>query len=188
MPVAWSLSSRHLSRQRSGDADRGPSLYKMRITTFILCCSLLVVASISLVVRDEFFVRALSLLVLGVLTVLGTVCIRRAVDRRVARTTLLAGELVLAGLAFTNVPLRLCFSFYESRFEAISNELLRGERPKFPLWIGPFRVIDGGIRTGSGTPYLMTSGHPYEINGFVRDPKGTCFLKAHVSTFGRSRM
>jgi hypothetical protein len=106
---------------------------------------------------------------------LGNIFVRRAVDGQAARTTLLVGTLVLAGLAFTNSPLRLTFSFFESRFEAVSDELLRGERPRFPLWIGPFRVIDGGIRDGSGAPYLMTSGHPYEINVFVRDPKGTCF-------------
>jgi hypothetical protein len=147
----------------------------MRITSIILCCGLFVVAAISLVVRDVFFVRALSLLALSVLIVLGIVCTRRAVNRQAAQTTLLGGALVLAGLAFTNAPLRLTFAAFESRFEATSDELLRGDRPAFPFWIGPFRVIDGGIRDGSGAPYLMTSGQPYEINGFVRDPKGTNF-------------
>lgn len=147
----------------------------MRIPTIILCCGLIIVAAISIVVRDVFFVRALSLLALVVLTMLGIALTRRTVTRQAARATLLVGTLVLAGLAFTNAPLRLIFATYESRFEAVSDKLLRGERPNFPLWIGPFKVIDGGIRDGSGTPYLMTSGHPHEINGFVRDPKGTYF-------------
>jgi len=147
----------------------------MRFLTIILCCGLLIVAAISLLVRDAFFVRALSLLALVVLTVLGVACTRRSANRQAARTTLLVGTLVLAGLAFTNAPLQLIFAVYESHFEAVSDKLLGGERPNFPLRIGPFRVIDGGIRDGSGAPYLMTSGHPYEINGFVRDPKGTYF-------------
>ena len=147
----------------------------MRIPTIILCCGLFIVAAISLVVRDVFFVRALSLLALVVFTVLGIVCTRRSANQQAARTTLLVGTLALAGLAFTNAPLRLIFAVYEARFEAVSDKLLGGERPSFPLWIGPFKVIDGGIRDGSGAPYLMTSGQPYEINGFVRDPKGTYF-------------
>lgn len=156
-------------------SDLNRSLQKMRISTIILCCGLFMIAAISLVIRDVFFVRALSLLALAVLIVLGIVCTRRAINRQAARTTLQGGALVLAGLAFTNAPLRLAFAAFESRFEAISDELLRGDRPTFPFWIGPFRVIDGGIRDGSGAPYLMTSGQPHEINGFVRDPKGTCF-------------
>ncbi|MEX2581316.1 MAG: hypothetical protein WD342_19825 [Verrucomicrobiales bacterium] len=147
----------------------------MRIPTIILCCGLFMVAAISLVIRDVFFVRALSLLAIVVLAMLGIAFTRRVVSRQAARSTLLVGTLVLAGLAFTNAPLRLIFAAYESRFEAVSDKLLEGERPNFPLWIGPFRAIDGGVRDGSGAPYLMTSGHPYEINGFVRDPKGTYF-------------
>ena len=147
----------------------------MRSLTIILCCGLFIVAAISLVVSDVFFVRVLSLLALVVLTLLGIVSTRRTVNRQAVRATLLVGTLILAGLAFTNIPLRFIFATYESQFEAVSDKLVAGERLNFPFWIGPFKVIDGGVRDGSGAPYLMTSGHPYEINGFVRDPKGTYF-------------
>jgi len=146
----------------------------MRISTIILCCGLLIVAVISLVVRDVFFVRGLSLIALAILTAIGIVCTRRAGQRQASQMIIL-GALVLAGMAFTNVPLRLAFAFFESRFEAVGDQLVRGEQPDFPTWIGPFRIIDGGVRDGSGAPYLITSGQPYEINGFVRDPKGTYF-------------
>ena len=147
----------------------------MRIPTIILCFGLLVVAVISLMIRDAFFVRALSLIALAVLTALGIVCTQRAAQRQAARMTMIVGAFILAGLGFTNAPLRVTFAVFESGFEAVSHKLLRNERPDFPFWIGPFKVIDGGIRDGSGAPYLMTSGQPYEINGFVRDPKGTYF-------------
>lgn len=147
----------------------------MRISTIILYCGLFIVAAISLVVCDVFFVRALSLLALVVLTLLGIVSTRRAINRQEVRATLLVGALILTGLAFTNAPFQWIFATYESQFEAVSDKLVAGERLNFPFWIGPFKVIDGGIRDGSGVPYLMTSGHPYEINGFVRDPKGTYF-------------
>lgn len=148
---------------------------RMRITTITLSCGLVIVAVISLVVRDVFFVRALSLLVLAGLSVIGFLCSQRSDHRQVARATISGGMLVLAGLAFTNTPLRLTFAVFESRFESIGDQLVRGEHPDFPTWIGPFRVIDGGVRDGSGAPYLMTSGHSDEINGFVRDPQGSYF-------------
>lgn len=147
----------------------------MRILTIILFCGLLIVVVISITVRGIFFVRALSLVTLGVLVAFGIYLSRRVDQREVIRMAFLVGVLVLAGLAFTNVPLRLTFAIYESRFEAVGNQLQRGERPDFPIWIGPFRLVDGGIRNSSGVPYLMTSGDPYEINGFVRGPKGTHF-------------
>ena len=147
----------------------------MRIPIIILCCGLLIVAVISLVVRDVFFVRALSLIALTILTAIGIVCTWRAGQRQASRMTIIFGALVLAGVAFTNAPLRLAFAFFESRFEAVGDQLVRGEQPDFPTWIGPFRIVDGGVRNGSGAPYLMTSGQPYEINGFVRDPKGIYF-------------
>ena len=147
----------------------------MRIPTIILCFGLLIVAVISLVVRDLFFVRALSLIALAILTAIGIICTQRAGQRQVSQMTIIFGALVLAGAAFTNAPLRLAFAIFESRFEAVGDQLVKGEQPKFPTWIGPFRIIDGGVREGSGAPYLMTSGQPYEINGFVRDPEGTYF-------------
>ena len=147
----------------------------MRIPTIIFCCGLLIVIVLSLMVRNVLFVRALSLIALILLTVLGLVCTWKASQRQASRMTIIFGSLVLAGVAFTNAPLRLAFAFFESRFEAVGDQLIRGEQPNFPTWIGPFRIIGGGIRNGSGAPYLVTSGQQYEINGFVRDPKGTYF-------------
>lgn len=110
----------------------------MRISTIILCCGLFIVAAISLVVCDVFFVRALSLLALVVLTLLGIVSTRRAINRQEVRATLLVGALILTGLAFTNAPFQWIFATYESQFEAVSDKLVAGERLNFPFWIGPF--------------------------------------------------
>ena len=147
----------------------------MRIPTIILCCGLLIVVVISLVVRDVIFVRFFSLIALAILTAIGIAYTRRAGQRKASRMMIICGALVLAGVAISNAPLRLAFAIFESRFEAVGDQLVRGEQLDFPAWIGPFRIIDGGVRDGSGAPYLMTSGQPYEINGFVRDPKGAYF-------------
>ena len=84
----------------------------------------------------------------------------------------------------TNAPLRVTFAFLEPRFEAVADSIARGDKPDYPIQIGPFRVIDGGIRDGSDAPYLMTSGQPYEINAFVRDPEGRFFNIWSITKLG----
>lgn len=148
---------------------------KMGIAATFLSLGLLIIAVISLVVRDVFFVLALSLVALAILTAIGLACTKNTDQPHASRVMIILVNLVLVGVAYTNAPLRLAFTFLESRFEAVGDQLARGEQPDFPTWIGPFRIIDGGVRDESGAPYLMTSGQLHEINGFVRDPRGTYF-------------
>ena len=150
-------------------------LLKMRTPIIILCLALITVSAISITVRDVFFVRALTLIILITFSAVGIFCFRRSDKASTIRNTILVGTLILLLIGFTNAPLRITFALFEQEFDDLSEQLVKGEKPDFPVWIGPFRIIDGGFREGTTDPYLMTSGNSYEINGFVRDPRGTYF-------------
>ena len=152
----------------------------MRIPVLTLCFGLLAVTAISLVVRDALFVSALSLIALAVIGWFGVYfAFRSSATANRSRAVIVSGLGFVALLGLTNAPIRIAFISMESRFEATSEGILSGNPPHFPTWIGPFRIIGGGIRYSDKTPYrvpyLMTGGQDYEIMGFVRDPEGRQF-------------
>lgn len=157
----------------------------MRLPIITLSCGLITVIAISLVVRDLILVRGLALILLIALAGIG-ICLnsRFAVRPQNGRVAIVIGTMILLTLGLINAPLKVVFSCYEPRFDVINEQLQSGERPVFSIWIGPFRIVDGGIRDGTNAPYLMTSGHLYEINGFVRDPKGLNFNLWSITTVG----
>lgn len=148
----------------------------MRAIVIILCCGLIAITWTCLSVVEIFLVRVLTLILLGLIVCVGFYWLGRINNTsRRAYFALFIGTLILAYVGFANVPLKVIFHIHEHRFEALSEKLIRGEELHYPIQIGPFKVIDGGVRDGSEAPYLMTSGHQSEINGFVRDSKGKCF-------------
>ncbi len=159
----------------------------MRIPIIVLSIGLAAVTAISVVIRESFLVGAASLIGLVAIGGAGVHSVRRngGVQKK-QLSAILVGMLILAGLGLTNAPLRATFSIFEPGFDSMGRQLVGGAPPDFPTWIGPFRVVDGGVREGSGAPYLMTSGHPFEINGFVRDPKGKYFNLWSITPLGGS--
>ena len=149
----------------------------MRISILILVLGLVAVSMISLILRVDFFVRVISLFCLFSMGMLGLTLTRKMDQRKKAWTILLVGSVAWFGLALANAPLRMVFAWYQPEFEASARALLRGDRMDFPMYIGPFRLVDGGIRDRGGEviPYLMTSGWESEINGFAREPQGKYF-------------
>ena len=89
---------------------------------------------------------------------------------------------MIVALGWTNLPLRLVFSAFRGDFDRLTGELVAGKTVTYPTSIGPFQFIAGGVR--GETAYLISSGDPHEINGFVNHPEGYGFNIFSVSPVG----
>lgn len=136
---------------------------------------LVLICAISIGVSDELFVPAIALILTPVYFGLGWLWLIKGDLKKIRLWILLIGVLLGLGLALTHAPLRVAFVYSEPEFDSLAERLMNQEDVDFPLWVGPFRVVDGGIREGAQVPYLMTSGDVHEINGFVRHPTGYGF-------------
>lgn len=149
----------------------------LRSPVLMLSLAFFAVIGISLWVRDSFFVGVLSVLVAtgaGYLSLFALLARRKPLPK-LGLACAVAVTVIIVAIGASNAPLKVAFAVLEPRFDACAKQLANGECLSFPFWIGPFRVIDGGVRSGSGAPYLMTSGDSGEIDGFVQDTSAAYF-------------
>lgn len=93
----------------------------------------------------------------------------RVVASRLIPATLYIGTLL------SHLPLRTVFRVYRPDFDRAAAMIEKSTPPDTPFWIGPFRITMVGRRGDSGAPYLATNKDQWEIDGFVRHPKGHGF-------------
>jgi hypothetical protein len=158
----------------------------LRSPLIFLVVAFLAVIGVSLWVRDAVFVAFWSVLIV---LVAGCVCFCGLVGHpdplaKVGAVLAVFMLVLTTTIGVTNFPLRVAFAMLEPEFNARARQLAHGEALQYPFWIGPFRVIDGGVRKGSGAPYLMTSGDGGEIDGFVKDPTGAYFNLWSLTSLG----
>lgn len=145
----------------------------MRVPVIVTGLGLIGVVLLSLTVRDPFSVGLFSAVLAAGCA--GFLMLHVKSGGKSRLPLLLAGPLLMVAIGLTNAPLKMSFALVEPQFESLSQQLVHEERPDFPLWIGPFRLTDGGVRKGGDAAYLMTNRDIHEINGFFRDPEGRNF-------------
>lgn len=158
----------------------------LRSPVLMLSIAFFAVIGISLWVRDGFFVGALSVLVTAVAgcASLFALLAKNGPLQKPGIACAVVATVFIAAIGASNAPLKIAFTVLEPSFDAYAKQLASGDRLSFPFWIGPFRVIDGGVRSGSGAPYLMTSGHSGEIDGFVQDSAAAYFNVWSITPLG----
>jgi len=151
----------------------------MRLASFILLLCLLISVGASLFLHNR--VAAGMITFFAVFAGLVTYTIYSVWKQKFSLAgsiALLIGSIVVVSLSWTGAPLKIAFQAHQEEFDAISSKLIKGEEVSFPLWIGPFRFVDGGVRKRGDspeTPYLAANTNRYEVNGFVRNPDGSGF-------------
>lgn len=138
--------------------------------------AVLTAVALSLFVRDYSILLLVSL---GVGLFALAIAVEGCFRPRRPRWRILAARLIPAalfiGIACTHLPLRLVFSLHRAEFDRVASLIESGTQPQTPFRIGLFRIRMAGLRDPSGTPYLATNEDRWEIEGFVRHPKGQGF-------------
>lgn len=148
----------------------------MRIVIIGLLLGFVAVCLTSIFVVDLYFTKIVSIpLLLILLCVMDFLIRKNGRGRGRAQRVGVVGVLVLLLLAIYNAPLKVTFSIYQSEFNALSDRVVKGESVVYPVQIGPFSILGGGVRDGSNAPYLMTNRKEFEIDAFVKDPGGRYF-------------
>ena len=82
---------------------------------------------------------------------------------------IIVGTVLATVIIFTSSPFRLAFRLYEPQFDAHAAKLANGETLTYPFRIGPFKIVDGGMR---GDPYLVSSKNNGNPHVFVNNADG----------------
>ena len=93
---------------------------------------------------------------------------RKNKPRQKSCLAIITGTILAAILLCTAAPLKLAFRLYESKFDALATRLADGETLQYPQRIGPFPIIDGGLR--GDTPYLVTRENFGNPHRFINNP------------------
>lgn len=146
--------------------------HRMKLIITIITPAILGVGWVSILIRESLLVVLISVLLvliatLGLMMVLAQ---QRKLSER-AGLLVLGGAGLLIAAAVMNLPLCWAFRLYESKFESLAAELKAGKKLSFPQRVGPFTIIGGQLRLGTGDPYLITGGE----EGFVRNPTADGF-------------
>ena len=111
-----------------------------------------------------------SWLICGFTVVVAIVAIhRKNKPRQKTCLAIITGTLLAAAIICTAAPFRLAFRLYEPTFDAYAARLANGETLQYPFRIGPFKIIDGGLRND---PYLVSSDNTGNPHVFVNNPDG----------------
>ncbi len=158
-------------------------IMKIPQSLFLVCFALILAASLFL--REEFTVLILSVLVplvLGLAAIAFLAWSDRLSLKTIALTLIGFGGLIAMGV--NHLPLKVAFWACEPHFDSLAEELLAGKTVEFPRQVGPFFILEGGIRESSGDPYLRTGKDEYEFDGFARNPTGEGFNLWSITPLG----